>query len=525
MKKKRRQRTLSSLVTQLTRRNETMVLRIFKWRLQHGADPRAQEKDGYTPLHNVVEFHVRNHPKLRGSSSTTTLEMATLLVQYGANPDGKDMCGRTPLHMLGYQLSKDNQHTTLEMARLLLKLGADPNAETQYNGKTLLHQVVEFHARTNPLQLPRTTSTTLEMVRLLIESGAYPDKKDMQGRTPLHILSTWVTTQDTLTTTLPVVRLLLHYGGANPKTQDKYGYTPLHYLACQLVKEDESGIEELFRFLWSPRIDPNLRDTTDLYRLIVSCPFRKENQEATRNIIRSLLQYGADVGAQNEKGLTPLHCLVGQLTKDNQEGTVEMIRFLLELGANPNVQDAYGYTPLHRLIYQFEQNDPETMLTVASILLEGGIHLGAQDKDGVTVLHLLVGGLHKFIRRRLILVPNDENEIISILNPKASLPLLAKLLLEHKRVVVDLDIPDQSGRTVLHYFARKAASTTVANTIDMVYVWKELHILLEYGADPTIKDRFGNLPWDYFHTVNALDFTGAFLFIQSIVIAGIPGKV
>ncbi|MHB9146957.1 MAG: ankyrin repeat domain-containing protein [Candidatus Amoebophilus sp.] len=56
--------------------------------------------------------------------------------------------------------------------------------------------------------------------------------------------------------------------------------------------------------------------------------------------VKSLLEHGADVHAQNKNGSTPLH-VAAWFNK------LEVAKFLLEQGADIHVTNAYGQTPLH----------------------------------------------------------------------------------------------------------------------------------------------------------------------------------
>jgi len=116
---------------------------------------------------------------------------------------------------------------------------------------------------------------------------------------------------------------------------------------------------------------------------------------------------------------------------------------------------------------------------------------------GYTPLHRLIGTVNK-------------KDIVS---HEVMLSLLTKLVVE---IGVDLNVRDKAGRTALHHLAKKA---TKASVIRNLPVWKALNILLQHGADPTIRDKRGNLPLDYCNT-NAMpvDTTTLFLFVQSMML-------
>jgi ankyrin repeat protein len=57
-------------------------------------------------------------------------------------------------------------------------------------------------------------------------------------------------------------------------------------------------------------------------------------------VVRMILERGADPTVQDKDGRTPLH-------EASLWGHVEVVRMILERGADPTVQDKDGRTPLH----------------------------------------------------------------------------------------------------------------------------------------------------------------------------------
>lgn len=87
-------------------------------------------------------------------------------------------------------------------------------------------------------------------------------------------------------------------------------------------------------------------------------------------IIRFLVDNGADVDAQNEDGISPLHiCLYPEIARE-----------LIACGANIELQDKWGRTPLMTLSSELERED------VIQVLLEAGANVNTKDKDGITAL-------------------------------------------------------------------------------------------------------------------------------------------
>ena len=96
----------------------------------------------------------------------------------------------------------------------------------------------------------------------------------------------------------------------------------------------------------------------------------------TASEVKAALSAGADPGARDEHGYTPLHSAA--LGNDNSSA----IRALIEAGADPGARDKYGNTPLH--IALAVNDNP----SVIAALIEGGADPTARDDDGYTPLHL-----------------------------------------------------------------------------------------------------------------------------------------
>lgn len=88
------------------------------------------------------------------------------LMRKGHDVNQKDSSGYTPLH---YAV----RSSSVQLVRLLIDAGANVNAQTSAGKATPLHRAV---TRGRP-----------ETVKLLLEKGADPKKRDVDGKTPLHI--------------------------------------------------------------------------------------------------------------------------------------------------------------------------------------------------------------------------------------------------------------------------------------------------------------------------------------------------
>jgi ankyrin repeat protein len=167
--------------------------------LKYGADMKAQDKDGRTPLHAAASR----------SSSSQGLEVVQALLEKGADAKARDQDGRTPLHVAAGSWSSQR----LEVVQALLKKGANAKDQDKH-GRTALHEVA-----VSP------SSQGAEVVGVLLEQGSDAMAKDKDGRTPLHAAAGFWSSQSS-----EVVQALLEKG-ADAKVQDKHGRTPLHEAA------------------------------------------------------------------------------------------------------------------------------------------------------------------------------------------------------------------------------------------------------------------------------------------------------
>ncbi|PNP43128.1 hypothetical protein TGAMA5MH_05061 [Trichoderma gamsii] len=151
---------------------------------------------------------------------------------------------------------------------------------------------------------------------------------------------------------------------------------------------------------------------------------------------------------------------------------LDVLRLLIEHGANVNEQDSDGWTPL---ISAVKSNNEDKVW----LLLKGGAKPDLPDPNNWTALLHAIYGRNKNII--WLLVSNKAN--VCVHNNKAfTLAMehhdhsLAWLLLEHG---ADLNATDDNGMTPLH----RACSSDDANNA------KDVRLLLQWGADASRQDK------------------------------------
>ena len=301
------------------------ILPVAQLLLEHGADPNLTGKNGETPL--FILFY-------RDLSTNDVLPAAQLLLEHGADPNLMDKNGEPPLSILFYRDLSTND--VLPVAQLLLEHGADPNL-TGKDGETPLQILLggfhrflsgrsDFYSNDIPL-----------VVKLLLEHGADVNPRHKGCETPL--------------------RLALRYeasNGVDPDSEHEEGKTPLH----KLLGPQHCG---LCSYYYRPD------------RILV--------------VAQVLLERGAVVNAQDNDHKTPLFLAMRYRTPD-------IVRCLLEHGANPKLGNYEGKTPLHLLLglqdfdQDFGYHSDDHIFVVAQLLLEHGADVNSQDKSHETPLLL-----------------------------------------------------------------------------------------------------------------------------------------
>jgi len=116
-------------------------LEMANFLLSKGADVRALDKNGWSPLHSAAtsgEFQIRYIRPLYSVPHTHTMpESSKLLIEKGADVNSVTGTGTCPLHYLVAAPTEEDTKTVRSVLELMLEKGAHINAQNQ-SGETPL---------------------------------------------------------------------------------------------------------------------------------------------------------------------------------------------------------------------------------------------------------------------------------------------------------------------------------------------------------------------------------------------------
>ena len=289
--------------------------------LAAGADPNARSARGFTPLLFAAR---EGHAGILDS-----------LVRAGAGVDDTlPANGMSALVLAVYNAQYD-------FANALLERGADPDAAG--NGWTALHQLVWTHrpnlGRNPPFPVPLGALDAFDLARALAAHGADLDARQTQeprdgNRNMLRRIGSTPFLQAAKVADAEMMRLLVELG-ADPSLTTDEGVTPLMAAAgvgIWKIGENPGTNEEALaavELAWELGNDVNAADAngdTALHGAI---------HRGAGNVVRFLVERGANIDAVNGKGWSPLSVAQGVFYPNTFNRHPELVTLLTELGADP----------------------------------------------------------------------------------------------------------------------------------------------------------------------------------------------
>ncbi|KAK8925050.1 Ankyrin-1 [Metarhizium anisopliae] len=497
---------------------------VAKLLVDAGASLTAKTKLGETPLHIAAAF---------GSQ-----DIVKMLLDNGAAVDIKDKHGLTPLQSAcerGHFLAAETilRHRKMQdylppeaedqplvssvrrgyykTAQVLLRNGADPNAID--GGATALHQavigknldmiklLVNFGADVNKVEAVKwqcpplfvaARRDYLEAVRYLISNKADVNMRDGNGDSPLWIAAHYGYTE--------TVRVLAE---ANAGVNDVCGdgeWLPLHAayehpdtisalvdLGADTTREagrNGTPLEYAIRFDQVETCKVLLnepKDKPDLTRVLTQEVVVHAVENGYSNVVSLMLEAGVDVNAVDEINRTLVGCALAA-------GHEDMVRTILEYRPDLDMRDVNECTALHCITQE---------TTVGSVrhVVNAGCKLDGIDNNKMTPLLNAIWAENDEVVEYL-LTKKAITATLSTPVEKWGAPLHAACEIGTLRTV---ELLLQSGSDV-NLDCRNAIGTPLMATSSRTHCEddadkeKIFRLLLEKGADPTLRGGFSSYP-------------------------------
>jgi len=346
---------------------------------------------------NPKAINSRNHPWFFTPLHLAVFNGNVLIVKAmlqigGIQTDLEDMSHRTAIDVAA---AEDH----LEILKLLYPLfqkvnfvfAARANSPMTFNWlltqtKDAVQQIQRKYRGTTPLHAA-VSRGNIPMVDAILSTEADVNIQDTNGRAPLHLatedaqLIQHLLSRDDINIDIPDAKGItplmqtvatgstdaiaaLIMGGADVDAQGKDGKTAVFFLALR------EGIEKtIVQTLVNAGADLSHQD--DKGNNILHILALAKESEDVKSSISQLSEHGVPVDQKNNQGHTPL--IVAAMT-----GKPKTATDLLNAGANPNAKDAIGMTALHYA------STPQ----VTSAVLEKGGSLNSVDNEGNAPLHM-----------------------------------------------------------------------------------------------------------------------------------------
>ncbi|KID61686.1 Ankyrin repeat-containing domain protein, partial [Metarhizium hybridum] len=385
-----------------------------------------------------------------------------------------------------------------DMVEALLEVGADPNVGNK-EGRLPISMALE--------------TKNLDIVTALLEGAPTldVDQIDMDGLTPL--LRACKVAYESGHGTAKLVRELLSKRKADinlnaifPGSDEKYaGMTPLHLSALILSEAEESNEdiidEEDDIFIHAKSIDEKKSDDKAKDEL------QQESDEPDDELLKLLLDFGADPNTRDVTGSTPLLLAA-------EAGHIKALRALLDYNADLNISNNRGSMALHLAAQSGH-------VACINLLVKKGANIDAAKVDeipnrglcGITPLVLAVALERLSAVKALLRLGADIGRAVHIAALYGELDIFKAV--HRKRpdpnifdsglgTLLSLAVTAESMDMISHLLGNPKVATSMANPIGQMpltiaAIMGNCDIakcLVEKGADPDKRDHEGRTPLD-----------------------------
>ncbi|XP_022109248.1 serine/threonine-protein phosphatase 6 regulatory ankyrin repeat subunit B-like [Acanthaster planci] len=478
-----------------------------------GANVNAQDKDGDTSLHLVMEnLTDKDVKETSGTGTTDEQRIIETLLHHGQIDIGlQNNKGYNCLHYAALNGNRFGVEKILEANPSLIR-------STGNDGQTALHiaasngfadiltallqkencgKDIRNASKQTALHLA-VDECHLKCIKVLLEYGADVNATDIHESTSLHLaiakvsmkVSKLSSTKDdgevdyqflaTIKKYQKVIKLLVERPTVDLTLTDKKGFNCLHSAA---INGNSFAVKTMLE------AKPSLINTTCTADRGTALHLAVLNNHT--DIVAALCEQGCNLNIPNINGQTPLH-----LAADSCN--TKSVEILLNTGANVNAQDKYGDTCLHLLLEKSfkeatgstakkQKGVAKSLLVIQNLirmlLRHGNIDVTLRDNNRDNCLHFAAFSGNddavKEILKAKKSVINDRNGSLA--------PLHIASFYDHADVVQTLakqgncnkDLQNSNSQTALHIAIEKNH-------------YKCIEALVNNGANVNAKDNGGN---------------------------------
>ncbi|KAI7899596.1 ankyrin repeat-containing domain protein [Cokeromyces recurvatus] len=321
-------------------------------------------------LDELIARDEEGRSSLHRACLNNELELARSLINQGVDVNAKDNQNATPLHFacaLGY----------LEIAELLIEQGAIVNILGTERQDTPLHEASR-HGHQDIV------------VFLINTAGVDVNMKDKDGMNPYHVSAAYPPIRRILTARMDEVRLekeacdaldeialktALKNEPERQLTREERKIQNYMRTFANMDNQNKNSNQQQLDYYTGPIVLPKRRKRTNSRRKSPSVESDISSVRGNRRKKTTSHSYATklDPFKKDSSGRTNVH-------KYAKRGEAEIVRSLLESGANPNEKDYAGWTPLHEASLNGH-------IEVVKILIQYGANVNAKGGDLDTPLH------------------------------------------------------------------------------------------------------------------------------------------